>query len=73
MLVVFNVCQVIGYYGFANWVPSLLVAKGIEVTKGLAYSAIIAVANPIGQLLAMQALASVTKASRSLTTWKLDT
>ena len=40
MLVVFNLCQVIGYYGFANWVPSLLVAMGIEVTKGLAYSAI---------------------------------
>jgi MFS transporter, putative metabolite:H+ symporter len=53
MLVVFNFCQVIGYYGFANWVPSLLVAKGIEVTKGLAYSAIIAIANPIGPLLGM--------------------
>jgi len=53
MLVIFNLLQVIGYYGFANWVPSLLVAKGVEVTKGLAYSAIIAVANPIGPLLGM--------------------
>ncbi|MCK1290878.1 MFS transporter [Bradyrhizobium sp. 30] len=53
MLVVFNLCQVIGYYGFANWVPSLLVAKGIGVTKGLAYAAIIAVANPLGPLLGM--------------------
>jgi MFS transporter, putative metabolite:H+ symporter len=26
MLVVFNLCQVVGYYGFANWVPTLLVA-----------------------------------------------
>jgi putative MFS transporter len=32
---------------------SLLVAKGIEVTKGLTYFAIIAVANPIGPLLGM--------------------
>ena len=53
MLLVFNLCQVISYYGFANWVPSLLVAKGIEVTKGLAYSAIIAVANPIGPIIGM--------------------
>ena len=25
MLVVFNFCQAIGYYGFANWVPTLLI------------------------------------------------
>ncbi|MFP5407170.1 MAG: MFS transporter, partial [Gammaproteobacteria bacterium] len=25
MLVVFNLCQAIGYYGFANWVPTLLI------------------------------------------------
>jgi putative MFS transporter len=53
MLMVFNFCQVIGYYGFANWVPTLLAAKGIEVTKSLLYSSIIAVANPIGPLAAM--------------------
>jgi putative MFS transporter len=53
MLVVFNLFQVVGYYGFANWVPSLLLAKGITVTKSLAYSAIIAVANPVGPLIGM--------------------
>jgi putative MFS transporter len=53
MLVLFNIFQVIGYYGFANWVPSLLLANGIEVTKSLAYSAVIAVAYPIGPLLGM--------------------
>jgi putative MFS transporter len=52
-LVVFNLCQVIGYYGFANWVPSLLLAQGIGVTQSLAYSAVIALANPIGPLIGM--------------------
>ena len=53
MLIVFNLCQVIGYYGFANWVPSLLIAQGIGVTQSLAYSAVIAIANPIGPLIGM--------------------
>jgi putative MFS transporter len=53
MLVVFNFCQVIGYYGFANWVPSLLLAQGIGITRSLAYSAVIAIANPIGPLIGM--------------------
>jgi putative MFS transporter len=53
MLVVFNLCQVIGYYGFASWVPSLLLAQGIGVTQSLAYSAVIALANPIGPLIGM--------------------
>ena len=53
MLVAFNLCQVVGYYGFANWVPTLLLAKGITVTKSLAYSAVIAIANPLGPLIGM--------------------
>jgi putative MFS transporter len=53
MLVVFNLFQVVGYYGFANWVPTLLLAKGIVVTKSLGYSALIAVANPVGPLIGM--------------------
>jgi putative MFS transporter len=53
MLVIFNFCQVIGYYGFANWVPTLLAAKGIEITKSLLYSSIIAIANPMGPMVAM--------------------
>jgi putative MFS transporter len=51
MLCLFNIFQTIGFYGFAAWVPSLLVAKGITVTRGLEYSFIIAVANPVGPLL----------------------
>ncbi|CAD6560275.1 MFS transporter [Paraburkholderia sabiae] len=53
MLIVFNFCQAIGYYGFANWVPTLLIGQGITVTKSLLYSFIIAFAMPLGPLLAM--------------------
>jgi MFS transporter, putative metabolite:H+ symporter len=51
MLSVFNFFQTFGYYGFAAWVPTLLIAKGIKVTTSLEYSFIIAIANPIGPLL----------------------
>ena len=50
MLVIFNLFQTIGYYGFSSWVAALLVSQGIEVTKSLAYTFIIAVAAPIGPL-----------------------
>jgi putative MFS transporter len=50
--VVFNFCQSFGFYGFANWVPALLVEKGITVTKSLQYSFIVAFAYPIAPLLA---------------------
>jgi MFS transporter, putative metabolite:H+ symporter len=53
MLVVFNFCQAIGYYGFANWVPTLLIGQGITVTKSLLYSFVIAIALPVGPLLTM--------------------
>lgn len=53
MLLVFNFFQAIAFYGFANWVPTLLIAQGITVTKSLWYSFIIAFASPIGPLLVM--------------------
>jgi putative MFS transporter len=52
LFMVFNFCQAFGFYGFANWVPTLLVEKGITVTKSLEYSFIIAFAYPIAPLLA---------------------
>jgi putative MFS transporter len=52
MFMVFNLCQAFGVYGFANWVPAMLVEKGITVTKSLQYSFIIAFAYPIAPLLA---------------------
>jgi MFS transporter, putative metabolite:H+ symporter len=51
MLSVFNMAQVIGFYGFAAWVPTLLIARGITLTHSLEYSFIIAIANPFGPLL----------------------
>jgi putative MFS transporter len=52
MFMVFNFCQAFGFYGFANWVPTLLVEKGITVTKSLEYAFIVAFAYPIAPLLA---------------------
>jgi putative MFS transporter len=51
MLSVFNAAQVIGFYGFNSWVPTLLSSRGIAVTHGLEYAFIIALAQPIGPLL----------------------
>jgi len=51
LMSVFNFFQTFGYYGFAAWVPTLLIAKGIKVTTSLEYAFIIAVANPVGPLL----------------------
>ena len=48
MLIVFHVCQTVGYYGWANWVPTLLVAKGITLTSSLLYTSLIALAAPLG-------------------------
>jgi putative MFS transporter len=51
ILSVFNFFQTFGYYGFAAWVPTLLIAKGITITTSLLYAFIIAIANPVGPLL----------------------
>jgi MFS transporter, putative metabolite:H+ symporter len=51
MLMVFHFAQTVGYYGFASWVPTLLIAAGIRTTASLRYSFIIAVSAPFGPLL----------------------
>lgn len=53
MLIVFNLFQACGYYGFASWVPTLLIAQGIEVTTSLGYTFLIAIAAPFGPLLGL--------------------
>jgi putative MFS transporter len=53
MLVVFQLVQTIGYYGFNSWVPALLISQGIEVTKSLVYTFIIAMAAPVGPLIGL--------------------
>ena len=53
MLIVFQFFQTVGYYGFASWVPTLMIAAGITTTLSLRYSFLIALAAPLGPLLAM--------------------
>lgn len=53
MLVIFNVFQTIGYFGFANWVPTLLIKQGITVTTSLMYSSVIALAAPMGPIIGL--------------------
>jgi MFS transporter, putative metabolite:H+ symporter len=51
MLVVFNIFQAIGFYGFGNWAPTLIAAQGHSVIKSLGYSVAIALTYPLGPLL----------------------
>jgi MFS transporter, putative metabolite:H+ symporter len=51
MLTVFQLAQTIGYYGFASWVPTLLISAGIRTTASLEYSFVIAIFAPVGPLL----------------------
>jgi putative MFS transporter len=53
MLIAFNLFRAAGYYGFASWMPTLLIASGVEVTKSLGYTFIIAIAAPFGPLLGL--------------------
>ena len=51
LMSVFNIFQTVGFYGFANWVPSLLVKQGITVSTSLGYTTVIALAAPVGPLI----------------------
>lgn len=52
MLMVFQFFQTFGFYGFANWVPTLIAKQtGINLQASLMYSFIIAIANPFGPML----------------------
>ncbi len=53
MLMVMNFFQTIGYYGFVSWIPTLLIAKGIMVTKSLEYTFLIVLVYPIAPWLVM--------------------
>jgi putative MFS transporter len=55
VMVVFNLAQTIGFYGFTAWVPIFLIAHGVSFAKSLEYTLIIAIVNPLGPLLAMYA------------------
>jgi putative MFS transporter len=51
MMMVFQFFQAVGFYGFANWVPTLIAQQGINLSRSLLYSFIIAIANPFGPAL----------------------
>jgi putative MFS transporter len=51
MLMVFNFFQTIGFFGFTNWLPTLLAAQGHTVAKSLLYSFVIAISYPLWPLL----------------------
>jgi putative MFS transporter len=51
MLVAFNIFQAVGFYGFGNWAPSLIAARGHSVTHSLAYAFVIAAAFPLSPLI----------------------
>jgi MFS transporter, putative metabolite:H+ symporter len=53
MMIIFNIFQTVGFYGFANWVPTLLIRQGITVTTSLMYSSIIAIAAPVGPMIGL--------------------
>ena len=53
MLIVFNLFQTIGFYGFAAWVPILLFSEGVTFVHSLEYTFVIAILNPFGPLIAM--------------------
>ncbi|WP_213301869.1 MFS transporter [Paraburkholderia sacchari] len=51
MLIIFHVFQTVGFYGFASWVPTLLVKQGITVTSSLLYTTLIGLAAPVGPMI----------------------
>ncbi|MGI8839281.1 MAG: MFS transporter [Caulobacteraceae bacterium] len=51
MMSAFHVLQSVGYFGFANWAPTLLEARGVTITKSLAYTAAIALSYPLAPIL----------------------
>ena len=53
MLIIFNLFQTIGFYGFAAWVPILLFSEGVTFVRSLQYVFIIALVNPFGPLIGM--------------------
>jgi putative MFS transporter len=51
MLVALNIFQALGFYGFSNWVPTLLASQGVTFVKSLEYSFAIAIVYPMAPLL----------------------
>jgi MFS transporter, putative metabolite:H+ symporter len=53
MLTIFHLLQTWGYYGFGTLVPTILVARGYDVTHSLLFSSVIFLGYPCGSLLSL--------------------
>lgn len=53
MLILFNLLQAVGFYGFANWAPTFILREGNSLALSLQFGFLIAIANPLGPLLAV--------------------
>jgi putative MFS transporter len=53
MMMVFQMLQTVGVYGWANWLPTLLVQRGIPLVTSLGYTLLMALASPFGPLIAV--------------------
>jgi putative MFS transporter len=51
LLVVVNIFQAVGFYGFTNWAPAFIASRGAGFAQSLEYAFVIAVAYPIGPLI----------------------
>jgi putative MFS transporter len=47
MLLVVSCATTVAFFGFSNWLPSLLEARGVGVTRSLAYTAVVAFLYPV--------------------------
>ncbi len=50
MIIVASCAQSVAYFGFGNWLPTLLQTNGVNVTKSLLYTAMINITYPLAPL-----------------------
>lgn len=51
MLLIFNVLQTVGFYGFANWAPTFLLHESNNLGRSLNYGFLFALMYPVGSLM----------------------
>lgn len=51
MFLIQQIFMPVAFYGFASWVPTLLIAKGVAVTESLFYAFLIAFAQPVSPMI----------------------
>jgi MFS transporter, putative metabolite:H+ symporter len=51
MLVIVSCATTVAFFGFSNWLPTLLEARGVGVSKSLGYTAIVGLSYPLAPFL----------------------